>query len=161
MKLTLAVSASRSSSYRPGHAELPSSCLCLLRDKRACFRDLSTLALSTSRLVQLLSEASLRLLGKQLATSSWTACYRSELLGGCARLPIKCLSVFTNLIRSSAMHLPTVETESRIVHWGHIAQAILFPAVFILAIARIAILGGPKSRLDTYLIIVVSCFFLY
>ena len=56
------------------------------------------------------------------------------------------------------MKYPAPRQESRILHCVHAAQVILVLASFIIAIARLAFYGGPRSRMDVWIIAVVSRF---
>ena len=54
------------------------------------------------------------------------------------------------------MKYPPPRQESRILHCVHAAQVILALASFVIAIARLAFYGGPRSRTDVWIIAVVS-----
>ena len=50
----------------------------------------------------------------------------------------------------------SVSRQVRIINWIKIAQGILTISVFILGIARLATLTGPRSRSDSWILGVVS-----
>lgn len=54
------------------------------------------------------------------------------------------------------MHYPAPQKEAKILDWLHAFQAIFTLIAFILGIARIAYYGGPRSRMDVWIVTVVS-----
>jgi hypothetical protein len=60
------------------------------------------------------------------------------------------------LADTGIMHYPSPRRETSIANWLHVVQGTLTLAAFVVAIARLAFYGGPRSRTDVWIIAVVS-----